>query len=384
MNMGLPPPRRAARITVEIVIALIGIALLACALGVTHSWIDRHFLPAFFFSRRAFMLTVMWARIGMGALGLLLALLVRPRLGRLVAETPLRRLVTDASAILLAVALAVGTSELVLRLTFRRSSEEQPASQEPRRHRDARLGWLFVPARAGSAPAGGRMIEYAFDAAGYRVRRADQPVDPERPTILFTGESIMVGQGLNWGETIPAQVEALLGTQSANLAVHGFATDQAHLRLQAELPRFRQPVAVVALFTPALFDRNLDEDRPHLGQQLAWLPAKPRWRLAMIASWLAPYRSDEAIERGVAITSTVLRATIDLALARGAVPLIVVPQFTPEEPVERILRERILDRAGLPYLFVPLDPAWRIPGDQHPDPRAAHTIAVAIADRLRK
>ncbi len=144
------------------------------------------------------------------------------------------------------------------------------------------------------------MIEYAFDSAGYRVRRAGEAVDPDRPAVLFTGESIMVGQGLTWEETVPAQVEAMMGVQSANLAVHGFATDQAYLRLLAELPRFRRPVAVVALFTPGLFDRNLDEDRPHLGPGLVWLPAKPRWRLAMIASWLVPYRSDEAIERGIA------------------------------------------------------------------------------------
>ncbi len=86
------------------------------------------------------------------------------------------------------------------------------------------------------------------------------------------------------------------------------------------------------LFTPGLFDRNMDDDRPHLGPDLVWLPANPRWRLAIIARWLVPYRSDEEIERGVAMTRAVLRATVALARARGAAPLIVVPQFHSGRP----------------------------------------------------
>jgi len=46
------------------------------------------------------------------------------------------------------------------------------------------------------------------------------------------------------------------------------------------------------------------------------------------------------------------------------------------------LRRRILDEAGLPYLRVRLDPAWHLPGDAHPDARAAQAIAAAVAARL--
>jgi hypothetical protein len=140
----------------------------------------------------------------------------------------------------------------------------------------------------------------------------------------------------------------------------------------------------VSLFMPALFDRNLDDDRPHLGQGLVWLPAERRWRLAAILKRLIDYRRTETIERGITVTREVLRATIELARARGAVPLIVVPQFGPEEPDERALRRRILDETGLPYVSVDLDAGWRIPSDSHPNPRAAHAIAVAIATRLPK
>jgi hypothetical protein len=373
----------AARVVAEVLAALIGMALLACALAADRQWLDRHFLPAFFASRRVYVLAAWFARIAIAALGVL-ALIARPRIGAFMARVPASTLAGGAARISLAVGLALGTSELMLHRTlFGLAAEERPSGEEPLRRRDQRLGWIFVPSHTGRGTFAGRVIEYAFDPAGYRVRRAAEPVDPERPTIVFTGESIMVGQGLTWDESIPGQVQALLGMQSANLAVHGFSTDQAYLRLVAELPRFRRPLAVVSLFTPALFDRNLDEDRPHLSPGLVWQPAQPRSSLAALASWLVPYRGDEAIERGIAITREVLRATIGLARSRGAAPVIVVPQFTPEEPVERVLRSRILDEAGLPYVRVELDPGWRIPGDLHPDQRAASAIAKAVAAGLR-
>jgi hypothetical protein len=48
-----------------------------------------------------------------------------------------------------------------------------------------------------------------------------------------------------------------------------------------------------------------------------------------------------------------------------------------------VLRRRILDETGLPYLSVELDAAWRLPWDRHPNPRAAHAIATVVAARLR-
>ena len=75
-----------------------------------------------------------------------------------------------------------------------------------------------------------------------------------------------------------------------------------------------------------------------------------------------PYRSDDTVERGVTMTREVLRATVDLARARGATPLIVVPQFGVEAQAERTLRRRILDETGLPYVWIEIDEAWRLPG----------------------
>jgi hypothetical protein len=368
-------------VVVEVAVTSWGGALLICTLLANQQWLDRHFLPTFFLSRSTYVLVETVVRVAIAALGAALALAARPRISRFIAHRPARAL-----NVMVAVVLAFGASELILRVRNPRAAmvEEEPTYIEPSRRLDPRLGWAFVPSRTGRDNIGGRVVVYAIDSAGYRVRRVDEPVDPGRPTIVFTGESMMFGEGLTWEETIPAQTGAIMGMQSANLAVSGFASDQAYLRLQAELPRFRRPVAVVTLFTSALFDRNLNDDRPHLGPGLIWLPAVPRWRLATIGKFLVPYRSEETIESGITVTREALQATVALARARGAVPIIVVPQFTPEEPRERALRRRILDETGLSYVWVELDPNWRIPDDGHPDPRAAQAIAVAIAARLRE
>jgi hypothetical protein len=96
---------------------------------------------------------------------------------------------------------------------------------------------------------------------------------------------------------------------------------------------------------------------------------------------IVPYRRETTIQRGIAVTCAVLRATAALATARGATPLIVVPQFNREDDLERTLRRRVLDDAGLPYVFVEFDDGWRIAGDLHPNAPTARRIAMAVADR---
>jgi hypothetical protein len=367
--------RIALRIVVELTLTLLGCALIVWAILANQQWFDQHFLPAFFVSRRVYVWSESLGRIMAAVTGTTIVFALRPRIGRFVARNG-----TLAVSVMLAVPMAIVTSEATLRYVHRHAAAEEPVGQEPRRRLDPQLGWTFVPSRLARLMDGGRIVEYAFDASGYRVRGLGETVDPDRPTIVFTGESTMVGEGLMWEESVPAQTGALLGVQSANLAVSAYATDQAFMRLRAELPRFRQPTAVVSVFAPALFDRNIDDDRPHLGRGLVWLPATERWRLLDILRLVVRYRKEETIERGIAVTREVLQATCDLARMRGAVPVVVLPQFMPEEPAEQALRQRVLDGTNLPVV---LDRTWRIPGDGHPDPRAAHAIAVAIAARLR-
>ena len=77
------------------------------------------------------------------------------------------------------------------------------------------------------------------------------------------------------------------------------------------------------------------------------------------------------------MTRAALRTMVDMARRKGAVPLILVPELTPETPEEARIRTRVL--AGLPYLKVPIDPTWRLANNRHPDARADARLAEAVA-----
>lgn len=382
-----PDPSRArrlpARLIGEVAVIIVVAAAVACAFMITDAWVDRHFLPDFFKTRSVYRAWETAARMGLYGLGLVLAVLVRPAVGALAARATWRGFARAAPPIILALALSLMASEMVLRSTYWHVAAEAPIGAEPKLQADPRLGWVFAPSRTARVAAGGRLIDYVFDGAGNRVPRQGGAPDLTAPTIVFAGESIMFGYGLTWDESPPGQVEAITGLQGANITVVGYSTDQALMRLQSQLPRFQRPVAVVVLFTPTLLTKNLTDDRPHLRPDLTWAPAKKPVRLEAIAVHAVPYHSQAAIDRGVAMTRAALKAIVDQAHARGAQALIVTPQFGPEEPAARALRRRILDDTGLPYVFVPLDPSWRIKGDGHPDARGARAIAEAIAARLQ-
>jgi hypothetical protein len=362
----------------EIAVGGLAVLLLAGALAADQAWFDRHFLPVFII-RRSVMVTV--------EQGLRLFVILTAIVLLLVFRRPIALFLSRATAggilrVVLAAALALGTVELILRVYPLHPHDADPFEIEPRRQSDPLLGWKFLGPRSVVAREAGRTVPYSFDAAGYRVPAPDTRVDVARPTLVFTGESIMLGFGLPWEKTIPAQVGALLGIQSANLAVSDYSNDQSYLRLASELPRFRKPVAVVTLFMPSLCDRNLLDNRPRLGPGRTGQPPAQPWRLAALLHWLVPYRSTATIDEGIVRTRDSLGALVHLACARGARPLIVVPQFGEASPVEEALQHRILDQAGLPYVRVNLDPAWHLSGDAHPDARGARAIAAAVADRV--
>ncbi len=96
------------------------------------------------------------------------------------------------------------------------------------------------------------------------------------------------------------------------------------------------------------------------------------------------YHRSASIDRAVAMTRAALAETVRQARARNAAALILVPQFAPEQPTERIIRQRVLDDAGLPYVQVVLDPRWRLAGDGHPDARANRMMAGAVLAALRR
>jgi hypothetical protein len=367
----------------NVALALSGVALIALAGAAGQGWADRHFLPAFALSRAVQIGILDGLRAFVALLGLVLILFVRPRVGRSVRAGRGGRLLFSTLTASLAVVAALATTEGILHTRTWQATQEQWGSKEPLRQRDDLTGWSFVPNHHGQHDTDGRTIDYATDRLGYRVARAGDQTDLAPPTIVFAGESIIHGYGLQWPETIPAQVGAMTGFPVANIAVNAHATDQSYMRLRRELPRFAHPVAVVIPFLPVLVDRNLDQDRPYLDADLRWHAAHPpELRLVELGRRILRYRSEDAVEDGVATTQAVLRAAVALARSRGATPLIVVPELEPEDPTEAAIRRRVLDDAHLPYLLVPLDASWRLAVDRHPNPRGARAIAAAIARAL--
>ncbi|HEY0647376.1 hypothetical protein [Phenylobacterium sp.] len=360
-------------LAVQALAGLVAVGLMSLAAVLDGAWLERHILPEFFQPRDEQLRLLTGVRAALLALGVLLIWPVGPWLAR-------RRL-ADMLPYVVAVALAVVTAEVLLRVLPWYSIHQLPAQREPQRRRDPVMGWTYRPDRVGRGELGGRMIEYAFDPAGHRVRRRGDVVDYSQPSVLFVGESIVGGHGVTYDETIPALVGARLGLQPANLSVGGFATDQMYLRFRQEWPRYREPRAVVILFMPLLFHRNLEHDRPHLEPGLVWRPASDDLRLVQIARRLVPARSQREIDDAVLMTRQALAAMVAAAEARGAVPLVLVPQLTEETAEEATIRRRVL--TGLPYLHVPLDPAWRVANNRHPDARADAALADAVAEYLQ-
>ncbi len=377
--------RRQARISphhvAEWICLGLGLALILLAWLADHSWLDRHLLPQMFMPRSRQVLIWAGERSALMASALVLIFPLRRFIGRVVRAGGSRDLAISLLLFVTAGALAVLVSEAVLRTGNWERLERWVAEEEPLRHAAPVLGWVNVPGRVGFETYQGRMIRYDVDAQGRRVADLRRPLDPAQPSILFVGESILFGYRLNWNETAAARIGAETRLQPVNLSVNGYGPDQEWLRLRQELPHFARPRAVIALFAPMMIERSLDQHRPRLDADLRWHAAEPGWRLGKLMRKLLPYHSAAQIDSGIAATRASLVAIVAAARARGAQPLILVPEFGPEQPIERSLRARVL--AGLPFVLVRIDPTWTIPGDGHPDAHANATMSRAVLAALR-
>jgi hypothetical protein len=363
--------------------AALGLLLLAAALAMDRGWQWSHFLPTWAWPWSTQLNILLGLRIFVAVLGLAALFLLRPWLMRASAAGRGRQAAISLFTSTLAIMAAFAVTEGILH-TRTWTSVQERWDQEPQRVSNAEYGWAFAPDHAGEVELDGRTVHYATGPYGYRAPEAGAGPDFGRPTIVFAGESILFGYGLDWPDTVPAQAERLSGLQAANISVNAHATDQILLRLRRELPRFRRPVAVVIPFMPRLFDRNLDLDRPHLDADLRWHPADPpSLRLVELARRILRYRSAHAIREGTVMTQRALKAEIALAEARGAQAIVLVPQFLPEEPREAAIRRAVLDEAGIPYVLAPVPASRLMPGNHHPDPQGSRAIAAAVVAALK-
>ena len=374
----------------RLAVTALGLAMVAWALSAGDRWPERHLLASYCATTRAGWLAARSLRWVVGVSGAL-AIWRAPAMARRVGRWSPRP--GSVLGVVLALAAALGATELYMRHQYRRlvlgAGLMEPRHAAPMFQMDARLGWSHVPSRTTWAEYGGRRVAYAIDASGARADAADRPPERAAPAILFTGESIAFGWGLQYEESVPVLVERQLGIHTVNLAAGAYGTDQAFLRLLDELSRATRPVAVVTLFIPDQIGRNVNIWRPRLvlrpGGALELAPPSGPPRIARLLQEL-PFHGDGALE----VTAAVLRATADAARARGAVPLFVVTNYgaacLPDAGGEPWVVDQLFVRQGLPFVRVELEAADRLPGwlERHPGPRGAQKIAAAVARALRE
>lgn len=379
---------RGTKVTAALVnfcLVAVGLACLFVALAMDANWSERHFLPVWTWTWETQLRIVLILRLLIATVGLALVFLLRPWLVQACLAGRALSALRSIAVFALAGLAALLATELILRTQTWRAAQEQFGLVDPLRIPDGEFGWSFAANRAATVTLDGRPVHYATGPFGFRAARVGLAPDFARPTIVFAGESIVFGYGLDWPDTIPVLVQAKTGIQTANIAVNAQATDQIFMRLRRELRRFENPVAVVIPFMPRLLDRNLDGDKPHLDAALRWhVAGPPPIRLVELTRRLLRYRDPADIARGEATTSAVLKGAIAAAEARGARAIVLVPQYLPEAPVERSIRHEVLDRAGIPYLLVSIPPQWRSPTHYHPTREGALRIAERISEELSK
>ncbi|MEO6420942.1 MAG: hypothetical protein ABIP39_16130 [Polyangiaceae bacterium] len=373
------------RVVVELIVVALGLAVLAWVYCADLGWFERHWFP-YAYSwvwDAADLKTARSWRIFGAVVGALLLFVVRPLLGRWAGRHTRAEVTDSVVRIGLSVVAALVSSEICLRaLGLPKKPDKAQWVEVKIGEPDARYGWRYVGSHSTKMWQGGRDVEYAINAEHCRARSIDAVPDPALPTLIFTGESVTAGHGLRYEETFPALVGDAVKLQVVNLAVHGYGSDQAFLRLAENLPRFQHPVAVVTFFIPAMLWRLSDNDHPHLGFDGPLPKVVPLgfWtdlRIEKIWKNVIPYRNELALE------AKIVRETARLAEERGAKAIFVAPRFNDQNPREdAYLVEQLFVQQGLTVVDTSFG-YQSIAYDNHPDAASERRLADAVLVTLR-
>jgi hypothetical protein len=357
----------------------LGLALVSFPAWTDAHWFEVHFTRRYCAVEDApFVLAASAPWIALAA-GAALLVVVRPRLVRRLREVRWRGRLGGAVRIGLALSAAFVLADLVLRHQ-RRAPPDSPFHYAPRESYD--VLW------------GGRRVHYAMDAHGFRARAPDDDLDLSAPTVLFSGESVAFGIGLEYDETIAAQFTARTKLASANLAVGAHALDDSFLRLKEKLPLFRKPVAVVTFVLYDWLERSSGAERWHLAldprdhaQLVMTEPTLPAFLrtspLFAALRTIARYHDDQPIDE----TRAVIRAIDAYARGHGAASLFVATQagercVTGGEP-RPWLEGRLMEGLGVDWIAVDFPLSDEIRGDLHPNAEGAALYAAKIEEALR-
>jgi len=377
-------------------LGLLGLAMIAAALRIDREWYEVHVLIARCAVFPPEVAGVGRLRLVLGVSGVLLLLVLWPLDRLLVRAARAAKGRVSRGGVLrvgLAVVLAIGVSELVLRSKSHAGQGlTLPTIALPPTHGDPRLAWAFDGPKTTILETDGRPITYAIDAAGDRVRSEADVSDVSLPTILFAGESITYGLGVSWEEAYPALVGQRLGVQTVTAAVHGYGDDQIYLSMLDHLAKLERPIAVVTIALADLLERDMStwRDRLVVGEGGSLVVARQQPELIRESPLVAfvervkPWEDDASLR----VARAIFVATDRAARARGAQALFLLTNFRepclPDASGRPAIEARLFDGLPVRHVRVDLDPTWIVPGNSHPDPRAHARLADAVVAALQQ
>ncbi|HEY3818647.1 MAG TPA: hypothetical protein VGL81_15850 [Polyangiaceae bacterium] len=392
MSSPVRPPGSALRAAaVGVAVAAGGALLIGLSWCVDRRWTDIHMTEHYcaeYPAELARGTVLRWTGIVLGVLMLALS----RHAARWAARHSGRQVLGAVLRISVAAVLALFASDAVLRLRDKGRVVPSVFHYEPDSQVDPLLVYRPIPSHVTEVDAGDRHLRFVVDANDWRVRSTDDVVDFARPTVLFTGESMGSGFGLNYEETYPFRVGQSLGLQVVNVAVQGYGNDGAYVRLHDALPRFEHPVATVTLVNQMMTERNVWPDRPHLllgddgsartepvRNMDGWFARSPLWRFAS-----SVVHSDEALRRA----RTYIAATAGETRRRGGFPLFLVTDFRvaclPDETGAPSLERYLFEGMDVAHVRVDLGEETYDPIIKHPNAAAQEKLAEAVTRALRE
>lgn len=308
-----------------------------------------------------------------------------------------------------AAVVCLGLAEVGLRVLKRPFKDATIPTENAVARYDADLGWVyratFTATQAFGAPP--RDIPLAFETHGFRAAHEDADAKVGAPSILLVGGSFMMGHGVTWRESFAGQLEAKpeVPQQIVNLAVQGYGTDQALLRLRRHVSEF-DVKAVVYGFICSHVRRNANRDRRVLFPGARFLGTKPRFELAgdtlrlvdhptryedlsysRVGAYLEVAWTHYGPAPSLDLTRALVRALDEEARAAGAKLVVInwqmgatAPEACGPRPLEGLDVEVVRPAESPPNGWS----TWRIPGDYHPTAQAHAHVADLVTARLAK